>query len=123
MRALPILLMLPLFMWADEAADRADIQKVVAALNNASARPTDVWARGVDGAAERAKLISGAPMSEVFGGKISAASIQFPARRIALVYATQTQFGSLILSRSISLVIMMKKVRGGWRITGISLQQ
>jgi hypothetical protein len=119
MKALSILaLLLPLSVWASEASDRADIEKTIAALNDPSAAPSAVWAPGVDGPAERTKL-TGGPMSEVFGGRISPGFIEFPARRTALVHATQTQFGSLILPRTVSVLIMMKKVRGGWRIQEI----
>jgi hypothetical protein len=120
MKALSILaLLLPLSVWASEASDRADIEKTIAALNDSAAAPSAVWAPGVDGPAQRAKTLPGSPMSEVFGGRISPGSIEFPARRTALVHATQTQFGSLILSRTVPVLIMMRKVRGGWRIQEI----
>jgi hypothetical protein len=109
-------LLLPAGARADEAADRAAIEKTIAALSDAAAKPADVWAPGVDGAVERRKLSTG-PMSEVFSGKISTQSIRFVTRRIAMVDASQTQFGSTILSRSVPLVLMLKKVRKGWRIS------
>jgi len=123
MRALPLLaLLLTLPLWADEASDRAAIAKTIAAFNNRDSPPSTVWAPGVDGAEERAKL-TGGPMSEVGAGRISIVAIQFPARRTAFVSATQTQFGSLFGVRSISLGIKMKRLRRGWRITEILPRQ
>lgn len=116
-------LLLPAGAWADEASDRAAIEKVIAALNDPAAAPSAVWAPGVDGPAERAKLSSG-PMSEVFSGRITSRSIQFPRRRLALVDATVTQFGSLwIVPRSVPVVVSMRRLRAGWRITGLSVVQ
>ena len=118
-----VLLLLPLLLLAGfaRADDRADIEKVIAALNDPAAAPSSVWAPGVDGAAERAKL-STRPMSEVFSGKIVSRSIQFPGRRIAQVDATVTQFGSLwIIPRTVPLVVTMRKLRAGWRITGLRI--
>ena len=105
--------------WAD---DRAGVEKTIAGLNNPSAKPSAVWAPGVHGPDERAKL-TGGPMSEVGGGRIAVGTIQFPSRRAAVVSATQTQFGSIFGIRSIPLVIKMKKLRAGWRITEIVAPQ
>jgi hypothetical protein len=111
-----VLLFLPVGAWASEATDRASIGMTMAALNDPAAKASDVWAPGVDGAAERRKLSTG-PMSEVYGGKISSQSIRFVTPKIALVDATQSRFGSLILSQNVPLVLMLKKVRKGWRIS------
>src|SRR5579863_9875117 len=115
---LMLAVLLPVSAWAEEAADRfaADrsaIDKVVAALNDPSAAPSSVWAPGVDGKSERAKLSTGGPMSEVFSGRISIRSILFLTRKVAMVDATQAQFGSLLVSRTVPLVLTMKKVRTG----------
>ena len=60
-------------------------------------------------------------MSEVVSGRIASQSIRFVSRRVALVDATQTQYGSLIISRTVPLVVMMRKVRAGWRITELRM--
>jgi hypothetical protein len=109
---------------ADErAADRTAIELVVDALNNPSAAPSAIWAPGVNGPAERAKL-TGGPLSEVFGGRLVPGPIEFPSVNTAVVHARQTQIALPTAPatgpHSISLRIMMKRVRAGWRITGIS---
>ena len=117
-----LLLMGCLPVRGDEAADRRAVQKTIDALNNPDASPASVWAPGVDGAAERAKLTRG-PLSETYGGPVNTSSILFPDAQTATILATQTHFTISLYSRSILLQIRMKKVQAGWRIVEIRMVQ
>jgi hypothetical protein len=117
-------LLWPASVWADEAADRVAIEKVMAALKDPAAA---VWAPGVDGQAERAKLAGGGPvsgggpMSEVFFAGVALQSIQFITTDVALVDASETWVGSLIVSRTVPVVLVLKKVGADWRVAALRI--
>jgi hypothetical protein len=125
MKALLLLVLFsPAALWADEAADRAAIERVMLALKDPAAA---VWAPGVDGQAERAKLLAGGPvsaggpMSEVFFAGVALRSIQFVTPDVALVDASETWVGSLIVSRTVPVVLVLKKVGADWRIAALRI--
>jgi hypothetical protein len=103
-------------IWADKAADRASIEKTIAAFNNPKAKPSDVWAPGVDGKGQRSGLVRGGPMSETIGGGINIVSINLTGPRTAVVSATQTQISSAGGWFTAHLSVELRRFRSGWRI-------
>jgi hypothetical protein len=102
--------------WADDATDREAIERMIAAVNNHSEPLTDLFTadapeneRGMLSANEQ-------PWSEVTSPRITARSIRFLRPQVALVECTNTQYGSVILARTTSMLLVMKKDRGQWRI-------
>lgn len=114
---------------ADEREDRAAIERAIRALSDdlpGTAQKRDLLFTA-DAQAEFDRLSklnrqlrekSDAPWSEVTSPRIVIQSVRFIARDVALVDATNTQYGSVILVRRIPMLFVMKK-RSGWRIASV----
>ena|SRR5579864_4720471 len=98
-----LLLAAPWVFAANEAADRAAIDKLIASLNDAKTRPDagEVW-------------------TEMSRPIIVARSVQFVSNKVARVEASRVQYGS-VMTRSVPMVILLERKRGEWKI--ISLRE
>lgn len=128
----PVLCLASLFVasWAlaDSASDRAAIVSLITALNDHSKPPSSLLT--ADAAADPAELArlsnldrmlapSKGPLSEVTAPKIEIRSVRFITRDVALVDAVNSQYGSVILSKSVPLLVVMKKQGKNWRIASL----
>ena len=118
MRALCILpLLLCACLHADQAADRAAIQKTIARFNNPHERAS-VLARGADLA----------PLDQTWEQGVSPLffemkEVSFVTADIAFVDAVASQFGSVIIKRSRPACFVLKRDNGEWRIAVMRLVQ
>jgi len=120
--------------WADEAADRAAIERVVGALNTdrtgagqgriASLFTTDN--SDADKELDRLATLdrqllraSEKPWSEVTTPRLVIQSIRFITPEVALVDAGNTQYGSMILVRRVPVLLVMRKEAKAWRIASL----
>lgn len=119
------------FAWADQAADRASIEKAIGALNSAlktshaKLLPTlfssEADAAEVDeGFSVLDRQLSAAsrePLSELTRPHIIARSMRFITDDVAVVDCSRVQYGSVILSRSVPVLLIFKRgPDGSWRI-------
>lgn len=112
--------------WAlAQSADRAAIESLIAALNDHTATAASLCT--TDAASDSAELarlesldrmlsVSEEPLSEVSAPKIAIRSVRFITPEVAVVDAANKQYGSVILSKSVPLLLIMKKEAGNWRI-------
>ena len=99
--------------WADDAADREAIERLIAAVNAHSKPLTDVFTADAP-ESERSMLSAHEqPWSEVTSPRITTRSIRFIPPQVALVECTNTQYGSVIMVRTTLMLLVMKKVRHG----------
>lgn len=103
--------------WADEAADRVAIEQVIAAVNDHSKPLADVFTADAP-ENERSILSAGREelWSEVTSPRITTRSIRFLSPQIALVECTSTEYGSVIMVRTTSMLLVLKKDGAQWRI-------
>jgi hypothetical protein len=88
------------WLWAaDQAKDRADIDKVIASWNSAQTKrdSAEVW-------------------SEMSRPVMVTYSVQFLSPNVARVEAARVQYGSTA-TRSVPLIILLEKTREGWKVT------
>lgn len=113
---------------ADEVADRAAIEHVIAALNESRKPPAILFTANADVSTELERLssldrgrlrASNQPWSEVTKPQIVTRSIRFITSDVALVDTANTQYGSLILVRSIPVLFVLKKEGTDWRISSL----
>ena len=97
-----LLLAAPMMWAANEAKDRAAIDKVIASLNDAKAQPAtgEVW-------------------SEMSRPMMVIRSVQFLSKKVVRVEASRVQYGS-VMSRRLPVVVMLERKRGGWKITSLT---
>lgn len=108
---------------ADDATDRQAIERVIAAVNNHSKPLTDLYTADAP-ENERSMLSSNEqPWSEVTSPRITTRSIRFIPPQVALVECTNTQYGSVILVRTTSILLVMKKDAGQWRVASVRALQ
>jgi hypothetical protein len=100
--------------WADDATESAEIGRVIGALNNQRNPLSEVLAPDISDI-ERA-YFTPEPWSEVTYPQIDIRSIRLLTDATALVAAESTQFGSVIMKRSESMVLLLRKCGAGWRI-------
>jgi hypothetical protein len=108
---------------ADDASDREAIEHLIAAVNNHSKSFTDVFAAD---APENERSILTAheePWSEVTSPRITIRSIRLITPQVALVESANTQYGSTIVVRTTSMLLVMKKDEGQWRIASVRALQ
>ncbi|MBZ5632707.1 MAG: hypothetical protein LAO55_06200 [Acidobacteriia bacterium] len=102
MKCAVLLLLAAPWVWAaNEAADRAAIDKLIASLNDPKARPDagEVW-------------------TEMSHPILVTRSVQFLSPKVARVDAARVQYGS-VMTHSVPVVILLEKRRGGWRIVSL----
>jgi len=109
--------------WADYATDREAIERVIAAVNNHSTPLTDLYT--ADAPENERSMLSAneQPWSEVTSPRITTRSIRLIAPRFALVECTNTQYGSVLVVRSTSMLLVMKKDGEQWRIASVGALQ
>jgi len=103
---------------ADEPADRAAIDKVIATLNGPDARKAfthNVDFRDFD----RLAQMHDEPWSETTAPRIVSQRIRFITPDVALVDAANTQYGSVVMVRRVPVVLVMKREAGEWRIAAV----
>jgi len=105
--------------YADDATDRDGIERVIAAVNNHSKPLSDVFT--ADAPENERSMLSPdeQPWSEVTSPRITARSIRLIAPRFALVECANTQYGSVLVVRTTSLSLVMKKDGEQWRIASV----
>ena len=90
------------WLWAaDQAQDRAAIDKVIASLNDAKARPD-----------------AGGVWTEMSRPILVTRSVQFLSPKVARVEAARVQYGS-VMTHSVPVVILLERKRGAWKITSL----
>jgi hypothetical protein len=109
--------------WADDASDREAIERLIAAVNNHSKPATDVFT--ADAPENERSILSPheQPWSEVTSPRIATRSIRLIAPRFALVECTNTQYGSVLVVRTTSMLLVMKKDGAQWRIASVGALQ
>ncbi len=100
--------------WADNALEGAKIERVIAAINDQSNPLAELFTPNISDV-DRAYL-SPEPWSEVTHPRVDIRSIRWLTDVTALVEAQTTQFGSLIMKRSASMLLVMRKYGVEWRI-------
>ena len=102
--------------WADDASDREAIERLISAVNHHSKPLTDAFT--ADAPESERIMLSGheEPLSEVTSPLITIRSIRLITPRVALVECTSTQYGSAIIARTTSMLLVMKKDEGQWRV-------
>jgi hypothetical protein len=109
---LALVLVLP--AWADTAIESVEIGRVIAAFNNQSTPLSELYTPYISDV-DRAYL-SPEPMSEVTRPRLDIRSIRWVSDVAVLVEAGNTQFGSLILKNSESMLLVLRKYGSHWRI-------
>ena len=109
--------------WADDATDRAAIERLITAVNNHSKPLTDLFT--TDAPENERSMLSAneQPWSEVTSPRITTRSIRLIAPRFALVECTNTQYGSVLVVRTTSMLLVMKKDGEQWRIASVQALQ
>ena len=116
MRVLPCLLCLcAIPAWADEAADRAAVAKVVIAFNDKPRRPA-LLTRDAD-----IPSLSSNPGEEVSQIYFEAKTVKLLTPDVAIVDADGSQYGSLAAKRVLPALFVMQRVGGEWRIAVLRL--
>ena len=120
-------------LWADEAQDRAGIDKVIAALND-PVRRAGLFTKDVDSAVDFDRLVdlhttNSSPYSAVIGMNetwtemtvphVVSGIIRFITPDVAIVDGASTVEGAVTLARSVPLLFVMKKEGAEWRISAV----
>jgi hypothetical protein len=96
--------------WADEAADRAAIQKVVIAFNHPHER-AGVLAK--DANLSSLARYAGPETSQVL---FESHDVRFVTPDVAVVDASGSQYGSLILKHSMAAIFVMRREGAAWKV-------
>ncbi len=132
MRLICGLLMLFSFTRADERSDRLAIQRLIDALNEYLADPGQQPAAApfTDDAGneitrlsdlDRSLVPANKPWPEVTEPTIVIQAIRFITPDVALIEATNVQYGSIILVRRVPLLLVVKRETSGWRIAALRI--
>ena len=120
-------------LWADEAQDRAAIDKAIAALNDPVQRAGQL-ARDVDSTVDFDRLIDlhrktplshcvaigmNEPWRELTVPRVVSGRIRFITVDIAIVDGASVIPGAVTLAPRVPLLFVMKKAGGEWRITAV----
>jgi hypothetical protein len=109
--------------WADDASDREAIERVIAAVNNHSKPLTDLYTADAPENERSLLSVNEQPWSEVTSPRITTRSIRLIAPRFALVECANTQYGSVLVVRTTSMLLVMKKDGEQWRIASVGALQ
>jgi hypothetical protein len=107
---------------ADEAADRAAIDKLIATLNDRTASHAQLYTSDSGDSQLRLEQISDArrePMSELTRPFLVLNAVRFVTPEVALVDATSAQYGSLYARRLPVLLILRRS--GDWQIAVVRI--
>lgn len=123
--ALLVLLVSASCAFADETADRAAIESLIVVLNDRAKPASDQFTREAIAAGEAGRLSEvertfarSGPLSETTEPRLMVRSVRFLTPDMALVDASLAQYGSVIIVRSVPIVLVMKKI-GNWRVEAI----
>jgi hypothetical protein len=105
--------------WADEGTDRQAIEQVIAAFNNHSKPPSDLFTADTPDSERIILSADERPLSEVTPSKLILRSVRFITSRVALVECANTQYGSVIMARNTPVLLVMKKDKAQWRIASL----
>jgi hypothetical protein len=94
----------------DEAGDRAAVQKTLAAFNDSHLR-AEVLAAGADVSA--LDRYSGPEVSQMY---FELKAVRFVTPEVALADATGSQYGTLIMKRSVPALFVLRKEAGTWHV-------
>ena len=97
--------------WAADPADSEAIRKAIATFNHPHERAT-VLARDAD--LSPPDRFAGQEVSQVY---FEPTAIRFVTPDVAFVDAAASQFGSVIVKRSMQAVFVLKREGGAWRIS------
>jgi hypothetical protein len=109
---------------ADSDADRTAIESIITTLNDHAAPASTLFTTDGADSAELGRLAdldrmlshSEEPLSEVTAPRIMVRSIRFITPDVALVDGINAQYGSVILRKSVPVLLVMKKEGSNWRI-------
>lgn len=104
--------------WADQSADRAAIERVIDAWNDGR-RSADLFTADARKELDGQSIWERRPWSEETPPRLVMQSLRFVTPDVALVDASNTQFGSMILVRKAPVLLVMKKEGSAWRIAAI----
>lgn len=112
MRVLYCIAFLAACAWADEAADRAAIEKIVIAFNHPHERPAllakdaDLGSLGrdSDGWTETSPML------------FASRSVRFVTPDVAVVEANASQYGTLIVKRKTDALFVMRRQGTDWKV-------
>lgn len=120
------LLILPAFASADEQADRIAIERLLDALSDyqpaaGQEHVSALFTADADNDLSRLAELDPAepPWSEVTKPRVALHSLRFITSDVALVDASNTQYGSIVVKRRIPLLLVLKKEARGWRIASL----
>ena len=100
--------------WADEASDRAAIEKVVIAFNHPEERAA-VLAKDAD----IGLLAPGSgpePWSEISAPFFASRRVRLVTPDVAVVDARASQYGSMILKRTVPAIFVMRREADAWKV-------
>ena len=124
---IPVALLFAGLAFADQAFDLAAIESVIGALNEPGTPISTLFEPGSTGELSRLGDLdrffqpTGQPMSESTTPRIASQSIRFVTPDVALVDAAKTQYGSVLLVRSIPLLFVLKREGTNWRIAAVRI--
>jgi hypothetical protein len=120
-------------LWADEAQNRAAIDKVIAALNDPAQR-AGLFTKDVDSNVDFDRLVDLHKKNSLSPGvligtdetwtemtipRVVSGSIRFITPDVAIVHGASTIRGAVTLASSVSLLFVMKKEGREWRICAV----
>ncbi|MGA2574838.1 MAG: hypothetical protein ABSH24_02325 [Bryobacteraceae bacterium] len=120
-------------LWADEAQDRAAIDKAIAALND-PVRRAGVLTQDVDSGVDFDRLVDlhrnkrlclgvvigmNEPWTALTAPQVVSGSIRFITPYVAIVDGASVIRGAATLDRRVPLLFVMKKAGAEWRISAI----
>jgi len=109
--------------WADDATDREAIERLITAVNNHKKPLTDLFTADAPENERGMLSVNEQPWSEVTSPRITTRSIRLIAPRFALVECTSTQYGSVLVVRTTSMLLVIKKDGEQWRIASVQALQ
>lgn len=125
-------LLFALSLQADEAQDRAAINKVIVALND-SAQRAGLFTKDVDSMVDFARLVdlhrAAASGPDIIGRdeawtqltvpRVVSGSIHFVTPNVALVDGASTVEGAVTLARRVPLLFVMRRESAQWKISAV----
>ena len=132
-----VVLCLPLFfslgLWADEAGDRADIDRVIAALNDPGQR-AGLFSKDADIGVDFDRLVNlhrraascsgnvigrNEPWTKLTVPRVVSGDIRFVTPDVAIVDGASVVEGAATLSRRAPLLFVMRREGAEWRVAAV----
>jgi hypothetical protein len=116
-------------VWADEASDRAAIDKVIVGLNDADRR-AELFTKGADSKVDFDRLVElhrkpgGAigmdeTWTQMTVPQVVSGKIRFVKVDVAMVEGASVVEGAVTMVRRVPLLFVMKKEDGKWRVDAV----